>query len=200
MLHHEAYRGLLGVRRERLFSLSTISVFAVCFAAGTGIFSIIYSVVLRPLPYSDPDQLAVVLSKRKSEAAYAPAVPWAYFRVLREQHGTFQECAAYRVYDEVLHTEAGVERIQEADVSPALLSILGVHPFVGRTLAPSDDIPGASPVAMLSYSFWRRRYGGNPAVIGTHVPLGEVVQSTKVVGVLPPDFRFFETRRSSGPL
>ena len=155
--------------------------------ANTAIFGVVNAVLLRPLPYPAPGRL-VVLQERVSEGSgFSPSYP--NFADWREQNRVFQSMAAVRTNENFNFTGAGEpERLQGRVVSAAFLSTLGIEPLLGRDFLSEDDRPGATPAAILSHGFWRRRFGADPNVIGKQLTLNG--QSFAVVGVTPADFQF----------
>jgi predicted permease len=164
----------------------------VALAFGTGanaaIFSVVNAVLLRPLPYPEPDRLMMVW---EDAAAFGfprntPA-PANYFD-WKKDNKTFEDMAAYEERSLALRGGGSPERIQGFAVTANLFAVLGVSPALGRPLAADDDRPGAAEAVLLSDGLWRRRFGASPAVLGTSVLLDG--RPHTVVGVMPRGFAF----------
>ena len=150
--------------------------------ANTAIFSVVNSVLLRPLPYSEPERLAQLWEadtrKGRSEmpASYPNFVDW------RDQKNTFEEVVAYSDWTFNLAGTAEPERIRSAIVSPAFFSILGIKPIRGRGFLTGEDEPGKDLVAVISESLWQRRFDSDPNIVGRSVNLDD--KSFTIVGVI----------------
>jgi predicted permease len=176
------------------FSIIAIAVMALCIGAATSLFTIVRSVLLRPLPFRDPGQLIMVYEHFRSPANnrggfnYNVASPGDYFDWRTQTHG-FQDIAAWRWSGFNLtgeHDELP-EIVNAAAGTWNLFPLLGVPPAFGRTFTEAEDHPGATAV-MLGWSIFQRRFAGNPAVVGTQIHLDGKPYS--VVGVLPEWFKY----------
>jgi predicted permease len=160
---------------------------AIGIGANAAMFSVVHAVLLRPLGYGDPDGLFAVA---RTSATAAPATRWISLRrweVLREARSF--EVGVYRAFaDDVILGGHEPEILRGARISSNVLRILQVQPIAGRAFVPAEDADGSPPVAMISERLWGRRFGRDPAVIGTTISLGSVPHS--VIGVLPADFQF----------
>ncbi len=153
--------------------------------ATTAIFSIVYGVLLRPLPYRDSSSL-VVLNESTPKVGIV-SVSYPNFLDWRQQSHSFSQMAAVH---EVGFDLAGVTQPEAIDgdaVSPNYLSLLGVRPILGRDFDASEEKSGTAPVAILSYALWQSHLGGDPNVIGRTITLDG--HSVAIVGVLPANFR-----------
>jgi putative ABC transport system permease protein len=168
-------------------SLAVLTV-ALGIAATTAIFSVVWGVVLAPLPFPDADELAVVWGYHPQigrETASAPD-----FLDWREQASSFERLAAYARQNANLTGEGEPARLRGARMTAGFFDLLGVEPALGRLPADQEDAPGASPVALLAHQLWLERFGGDPAVVGRALLLdGEPVT---VIGVLPRGFELAE--------
>jgi len=164
--------------------------------ANTAIFSVVYAVLLRPLPYDRPEQLALIWSSfEKSGALHAPTSPIA-LREIRQQSSLLQDVAAIWVGTGTFTGGAEPEQVKLAQVTPNFLSMLGVRPALGRVFTPDEKF-GGRPAIVLSYGLWQRRFGGDPNIIGKGVPFQG--GSPTVVGVLPAWFQLHFSPESSVP-
>jgi putative ABC transport system permease protein len=172
------------------FSIIIILTLALGIGANTAIFSLVDVTILRPLPYAEADRI-VALSEvdRKGDDLM---VSWPDFVDWRDQSKSFSAMAALGGINFNLTGNGVAERLHGLRVSASFLSVLGVHPILGRDFLHSDDRPGAVPVAMLSNSLWKRRFGSDPNVIGRHINLDG--RTYAVACVLAPNFRFLYAR------
>ncbi|HTV54906.1 MAG TPA: ABC transporter permease, partial [Terriglobia bacterium] len=183
--------GLRRLRRNPGFTAAAVITLALGIGANTAIFSVVDAVLLRPLPYPDPAQL-VRFFEDLSQKGYSRArvSPPTYLE-LKTQKRLFEDVAA--VNETSFHRgvdNGGAERLNGALTTYNLFSVLGVRPLLGRTFLPEEDHPGSNHVALLSYAFWRDRFGGNPGIIGRSLRLN--AEPYTVIGVMPPGFSFPE--------
>jgi len=175
------------------FFAVAIAALALGIGANTAIFSAVEAVLLKPLPFAQPDRLVIVWE----DASYigfalntpAPAnyVDW------RAQNRVFTDMAATRFTTASLTGDGQPEQLSGKQVTPNFFDVLGVQPAVGRPFTAEED-KARSPVVVLSYGVWRRRFGGDETLIGREILLNGV--QTKVVGVMPKVF-FFSDRKNS---
>jgi len=170
------------------FTFLSVLTLAIGIGVNTAIFSIVNAALLRPLPYADPDRLVRIWETHTAtdlsemEASYANYVDWI------EQNTVFEGLAGYDAINVTLLGRGIPERISGTRVAASFFSVLGVQPFLGRGYEPEDEHLSSSPVALISYDFWQRYFGGEIAAVGQTVNLSN--QLYTVIGVLPPDFRF----------
>jgi putative ABC transport system permease protein len=177
--------GLRMLRRNPGFTFVAVLTLALGIGANTAIFSVVNAVLLRSLPYHDPDRLVAASYYRGLGGDHA----WvADFKAWRDQAKAFEQIAAYRTDDADLTGNGEPERLTAGTVSASLFTTLGVAPAVGRDFTPEDDTDGSAPTVILSDGLWRRRFGGDPQVIGKAITLRG--QSLTVIGIMPPEFRF----------
>jgi len=175
--------GLRLMRRNPGFSLAAIFTLALGIGANTAIFSLVYGVLLRPLPYRNGGTL-VVLHQQNTKAA-TPDVPFSVKELAdyREQSHTLQGIVEHHTMSFLLSDSRGAERVQTAVVSGNFFDVLGVKPLLGRTFVDADDRMGAAPVIVLSYPYWRDHRGGDPAIVGKVFEMNG--KPHIVIGVLP---------------
>src|SRR5579862_1047428 len=183
--------GFRTLRRTPGFSLIAIIVMALCIGAATSLFTIVRSVLLRPLPFRDPSQLVMVyehFTNRSDPFPYNIVSP-ADFHDWRTQTHGFQDMAAWR-WDQFnltgMHGEMP-EVVQAAAGSWNLFPLFGVQPAFGRSFSESEDRPGGSAV-MLTWSFFERRFSGDPSIVGKQIHLD--AKPYTVVGILPREFTY----------
>ena len=172
------------------FSLVIVSTLALGIGANTAIFSLVDATVLRPLPYPDADRI-VALSEANREGGDL-MVSWPDFLDWQKESWSFSGVAALRGINFNLTGKGQAERLHGLRVSSSFLSVLGVHPLLGRDFRASDDRPGAVPVVMLSNALWKRRFGSDPDIIGRVINLDN--REYAAACVLPANFRFLYAR------
>jgi putative ABC transport system permease protein len=175
------------LRKSPRFTFTAVLVLALGIGANSAIFSLVYSVLLRPLPYQDPGRLAVILgSSEKRGGAFS--VPPADYLDFRERNHSFTSMAAAEVWGPSLTGSGEAEELHGLRASASLFEVLGVHAAAGRVFLPEDGRAGAAPVVVLGPGLFKRRFGGDLSAIGRVVTLNQA--SYTVVGVLPENFYF----------
>ena len=155
---------LRALRRSPGFAAVAVTTLALGIGASTAIFNVVNALLLRPLPYADPDSLFLVES---SPIVSSP--PWVV-SAWRERSRSVRAMAGFRQPQAgTLVTKTDPEQIVSAEVTWNLFSFLGIAPAAGRELTEADALPNAPPVAVLSHDFWRRRFGGDPGIVGTTI-------------------------------
>jgi putative ABC transport system permease protein len=184
-LRHDLRYAFRTLRKNRGFTCVALITLALAIGANTAIFSVVYSALLRPLPYADPDRLMVLNETHPRIGTISVSYP--NFLDWRAQNHVFADMA---VMAGVGYNLSGVDRpetISGQAVSSNFLSLIGVHPLLGRDFDPSEDKPGAAPVVMLSYPLWQSHFASRPDAIGRSVSLDG--RGFTIVGVLPREFR-----------
>ncbi|HLY20091.1 MAG TPA: ABC transporter permease [Bryobacteraceae bacterium] len=165
---------------------------AIGIGANTTIFSIIDTILLRPLPYRDPGQLVRLYETEAAPGHYPFAPP--DFLDWKAQNKTFQDMALYGWSGDMNLSGGGrPDHVLAVPTEANFFSLLGVQPLLGRTWAAGEDQPGKDQVAILSYGLWREHFAGDPGVVGRSISLNS--KKYTIVGVMPASFRFpFETQ------
>ncbi|HKW31825.1 MAG TPA: ABC transporter permease [Candidatus Acidoferrum sp.] len=174
--------------RAPMFAVITLVTLAAAVGANTIVFSVLEGVLLKPLPYTNGEQLAGVrLTAPGIELNDFELSPSDYF-IFREQGRTFQDIGLYADESVSVTGLAEPEQVQALRVTDGTLPILGIRPVLGRAFTKQDDSPGTPETAMLTYGYWRRTFGGDVSAIGRTV----VVDGTgrQIIGVLPKTFHF----------
>src|SRR5882724_6998012 len=155
------------LRRKPGFTLIAVLALALGIGANTAIFSVVNAVLLRPLPYQQPDRLVMVWQRLTGATSYPllPCSPPDYIDY-RDQTQTLENVAAFLNDNFTLITPSGAERVQGSRVSSNLFPLLGISPLRGRTFTTAEDKFGADPVAVLSYGAWKSRFGSDPDILG----------------------------------
>jgi putative ABC transport system permease protein len=180
--------GVRMMRKNPGFTLVAVLTLALGIGANTAIFSLVNAVLLRPLPYSDPDRLVVMVKSYPQKGLDSWGLSQADFAMYRDQNHVFERMAAYTSTGFNLTDVGEPERIRGASVTADFFSVLGASPVLGRDFRPEEDAPGKNVVCILSYGFWQRRFGGDPKIIGTSLSLNN--SPIEVVGVMPQGFGF----------
>lgn len=178
-----------GLHRAPRFTASAILTLGLGLGAATVVFSVVDHVVLRPLPFSAPDELFVVRERIAQIAHQYPTMAANASHFLEWQRGcsACEGVGAIRPVATTLTGSGDPQRIDALRTSANLFPLLGVRPAYGRLFHEGEDVPGRDAVVVLGSGFWRRQFGADPAVIGRTITVGEA--SLEVVGVLPADFR-----------
>jgi predicted permease len=157
-------------------------------AANSIIFSAVRAVLLRPLPYRQPDRLVQVWDSGPRSGGESDWVSFPDFRDWRAVNRVFEEIAAWRYATLTLSGGREPEAMLGMEVTDRLFAVLGVKPALGRTFLPGEDRPGRETVAVISHGLWQRRFGGDPGVAGSRVNIEG--KPYTIIGVMPAQFRF----------
>ena len=184
------------------FTLAALVTLALGIGANTAIFSVVNTVLLRPLPYKDPGRL-VMIGDRGADGSPVN-VGYATFHDLRDRSRTLSEMAAVRSWNPTLAGGGEAERLSAMRVTWNYFAMLGVAPALGRGFTAAEDRPEQWHVVLLSDGLWRRRFGADPDVVGRTVSMNDV--SYRIVGVMPASFeplvsaRFYQPAELWAPL
>jgi predicted permease len=189
LLRDDLRQARRSLARDRGVALVVVLVLALGIGATTAIFSLVHSVVLRPLAYRDPDRLFVVREGVNATPRGAATLPAnvRHFLAWREQTTTFEAMALVKYSAPSLTGFGEPRRVEGANVTAGFFGLLGVHASRGRTFAAGEDATGRDRVVVVSDTFWRQ-LGADVALVGRRLMLDG--ESLEVVGILPPDFRF----------
>jgi putative ABC transport system permease protein len=172
--------------KNPVFAMTAAGTLALAIGANTVMFSVLYAVVLRPLPYRSPDRLAMLWTEdptqnlREGRSALWDVQQW------RTESRTLEDVATFDSVGALLTRADGVEPIRAASISSNLLPLLGVQPVVGRNFSTGDAEQQRRRV-LVSYRFWHARFGGSPGALGATLVINDT--PSEIVGILPPDFR-----------
>jgi predicted permease len=157
-------------------------------AANSIIFSAVRAVLLRPLPYRQPDRLVQVWDSGPRSGGESDWVSFPDFRDWRAANQVFEEIAAWRFATLTLSGGPEPEAVLGLEVTDRLFAVLGVQPALGRTFLPGEDRPGRETVAVISHALWQHRFGSDPEVAGSRVNIAG--KPYTIIGVMPAQFRF----------
>ena len=178
------------LRRTPGFTSIAVIVMALGIGANVALFTVVRSVLLKPLPFEDPDRLLMV---NESKTGNVPnSVAGGMFDEWRKNNRSFERMAVVHTGENQLSGEGGQlpERLKSGMNSWELFSTLGVHPMIGRDFTAADDSPSANGVIIISASLWQRRFGSDPNVVGRTVDLD--AKPHTIIGVMPAWFAFPE--------
>jgi predicted permease len=168
------------MRRNPAFALTAVLTLSLGIGGSTAMFTVIHSVLLKPLEYKDPDRLVQI----------SGGSTIGRFEEIRAAARSYSEIGAFNfgIGNPTLSGESGPEVLRAARVSANFLRILGVEPLLGRSFQSEEDVAGGPPVAMISAELWQRRFGGDPLIVGKTAPLA--AEPHTIIGVLPAAFQF----------
>jgi putative ABC transport system permease protein len=176
------------LRKNPGFTAVAVIALALGIGANTAIFSVVNTVLLRPLPYKDPEQLVMVWEDASRHGYPRDTPAAANFVDWRDQNSVFSGMAAIADMNFNLTGAGNPERLKGRRVSASLFPLLGVDPQLGRVFSAAEDQPGAQKVVLMSYRLWQRRFGGDQAIIGKTLTLNDEIYT--VIGVMPVRFQF----------
>src|SRR5690242_764765 len=165
-------------------TIIVIIALALGIGANTAIFSVVNAVLLRPLPYEEADRL--VFLNEKSPVLDEMSISYPNFTDWRNQNQTFEKMGVYNRASYNLTGSGEAERIVTGQVSADLFSVLRVNALHGRVFTNDEDKPGGTPVVVLSYPLWQRRFGGQMSILNQPITLNG--KSYVVIGVMPDNF------------
>jgi putative ABC transport system permease protein len=172
--------------RHPAFTVVAVVTLMLAIGVNTTIFSVVNAVLLKALPFREPQQL-VSIHKNPSDSGF-PGIAAYQYVAWKENGASFDDLAAYTDNNFNLTGKGEPERISCAQVTASLFTTLGLQPVRGRVFLPEEDKPGANKVALVSEAFWQRRYGRDEAILQDTLTLNNEPYS--IVGVMPASFRF----------
>ena len=176
------------LRKNPGFTAVAVLTLALGIGANTAIFSVVYAMLLKPLPYSQPEQLLTLFEAQPQAGVKATGWSYANFAEVREQNRIFSDMAGSQQHQLTLTGRGEPSVVNTSVVTPELFSVFGQRPIVGRPFYPEDGKPGAPAAVILSENLWRGSFGADPKVIGSSINLDK--RSFTIVGVMPAVFRF----------
>jgi predicted permease len=183
------------LRRAPMFTVMTLVTLAAAIGANTVVFGVIEGVLLKPLSYPKPDELAGIwLTAPGINITNLQLSPGDYF-IYRDQNQTFQDIG---VYSDDMDSVTGIgepEQVQALNVTDGLLPLLGVQSYLGRMISRKDDTPDAPQTVMLSYAYWQSKFGGSQAIVGKTIVVDG--KQREIIGVLPRGFHFLNETRDA---
>src|SRR5262245_30813017 len=169
------------------FTLIAVITLALGIGANTAIFSVVNAVLLRPLPYAEPERMVALWESNKQRSVDRNAISYPNFFDWRAQSKSFERMASYYTNYMALTGVAAPVNLRSAVVSPDLFATLGVRPQLGRWFVGEEEKPGIR-AAIINHGLWQRQFGGDPNIVGRAVTLND--KPFNVVGVMPAGFQF----------
>ncbi len=179
--------GLRMLARNPGFTAVAIITMALGLGANTALFSVVNGVMLKSLPFKEPDRLMFVLETNAKFPAPGVSASSLNYRDWKEQNHSFESIAARQGFAGNFTSSERPEKIQGEKVTWDYFPTLGVAPIAGRTFTQEEDKPGGPTVLLLSNGLWQRRFGGDPGIVGRTVPFNG--QNATVIGIMPNDYR-----------
>jgi putative ABC transport system permease protein len=178
--------GIRSLLKHPGFTALVIVTLALGIGASTAIFSVVNTVLLRPLPYRQADRI-VAIQELNAQGTRGQVTP-ANFLDWRAQNTVFENLAAMLTRPANLASQDQAERIELAMTSANFFAVFGIDPVQGRVFIPSDEQAGHAPVVVVSYALWQRRFAGDPGLVGKPITIDG--QSYTVVGIAPAGFQY----------
>jgi predicted permease len=184
------------LRRTAGFTIVSVLTLALGIGATTAVFSVINGVLIKPLPYAEPESLVAVLHSAPglklppAARGVVRASLTQYFTYL-DRNRTFESMGLYAGVTVTLTGDGVPEQVAILGVTEGTLRTLRVSPMLGRAFTPHDDAPGSPRTAILTYGYWQRRSGGDRSVVGRDITLDG--QRRQIIGVMPRGFQFLDT-------
>ena len=189
MISQDIKHAIRSLRRKPSFTTVVVLTLAIGIGGTTAIFGAVNAVLLRPLPYPQPDQLVrVYKTPLQQPERIGGAVSPPDFTDWRHDNSGFIELAAYDNDSFALTGSGAAEQIPTGEVTGGFFTVMGMAPLLGRAITTDDDPMGARDVVVLSHALWVRRFGANPSMIGQPLVLDGV--SREVIGVMPAGFQY----------
>ncbi|HXU36109.1 MAG TPA: ABC transporter permease [Blastocatellia bacterium] len=176
------------LRKNPGFTAITVITLTLGIGVNTAIFSLVDGILLRPLPYQQPDRLVRVINSQRQLGLDTWGLSQANFTYLRDQNHSLEAVAAYSTSGANLTGNGEPERVSLGTVSADFFKVLGIPPLLGRAFQAGEDTLGNNAVCVISYGFWQRRFGGDPNIVGKSLELNSA--ASEVVGVMPAGFGF----------
>jgi putative ABC transport system permease protein len=190
-LRYDLRHAVRAMTRQPGTTFIIVVTLALAIGANTAVFSAVHTVLLRPLPYPQPERLVMVWEKREAEGVMRNSVSPADYLDWARLNQSFAAIAAFNGSALDLTGEGDPEKIEAAGVSAPYFDVFGVGALYGRTFQEGDDVIGRNHLVVLAHALWRQRFGSDPKVVGRSIMLNSV--SFQIVGVLPANAKFPNT-------
>jgi len=174
------------LRNSPGFTAITLVTLALGIGANTAIFSVVNTVLIRALPYKNPDSLVLIWSDERHSGTHRDQVSFTDGDDYRTRSHVFENVVTFGDWSAVFADSGTPERISGMQVSDGYFALMGARPLLGRTFSPEEQIEGKDQVIILGYGLWQRRFGGDRAIVGKQITLS--ARPYTVVGVMPKDF------------
>ena len=172
------------------FSWIAVFTLALGIGATSAVFSLIQGVLLSPPPYRQPERLALIPSTRNPETGHTRTWAAAQWMDWQKEAKSFEDIAGYSWTFNFLMLAEGSESVEGMWVTPNYFGVMGLKPLLGRTFGSSETGVRPAPVIILGYGLWKRRFGGDPNIVGKTVRISRSETPPTVIGVMPQGVRF----------
>ena len=187
-LKHVARR----LARSPMFTVVTLVTIGLGVGANTAIFSVVNGILLKPLPYPDPERLASVWQSAPGLGMQELNLSPSDYFTFRDENRSFQQFGIWSGDSVSVTGLAMPEQVQALLVTEGTLNALGIQPMLGRWFTPRDDTPGSPETVILTYGYWQRKFGGDASAIGRQIRLDGMPR--EIIGVMPQSFRFLDLK------
>ena len=189
-LVHDLRHALRLMLRAPGFTLAALATLALAIGVNTAVFSVVYGVLLRPLPYADQDRIVILSEEHPGGHAIIrdPRLSNLTFAAWRDHARTIEGLSGYSTQTFTIVNGNETERVNGGSMSPAAFGTLGVSPAIGRFFRPEEAVAGNNNVVVISDRFWRSKLGGDPNAVGRTLQIDGRVH--EVIGVAPASFYF----------
>lgn len=178
----DARYGMASLRREPVFAAVAIAVLALGIGANTAMFSVVDGVLLKPLPFPDPERIVLVWEAPTPTSTNSTTT--RNFVEFKQRNRTFEALSAESLSTATVQIAGVPTRLQGRYVSADHFAVFGVQPILGRDFRPDEDVPGADRVLIISHAAWQQSFGGDPGILGREILLDD--DPHRIIGVLPP--------------
>ena len=183
---------LRGLRRSPMFTVVSLVTIGLAVGANAAIFSVINGVLLKPLPYAEPERLVSVRQSSPALNLLDMELSPADYYTFRDENRTFEEFGLWSGGSVSITGLAAPEQVRSLTVTDRTLAVIGAQPSMGRWFTAKDDSAGSPQTAILTHGYWQRKFGGEASAIGKRILVDG--QSTEIIGVMPQSFRFLDEK------
>jgi predicted permease len=187
-LSRDVRLAMRGLARDKGFTVAALLTFALCLGANVALFAVVNAVLVRPLPFPNPDRIVTVYNSYPRAGVDKAGASVPHYLERRAGVAAFAEAAAYRDGGVTLGEAGSPDRVASMQVTPSFFKVLGVSAARGRTFTEDEGVYGKDAEVVLSDSLWKQDYASNPGAVGRKVRVDGKPQT--IIGVMPPGFRF----------
>ncbi len=177
------------MRKDAPVTAAAIVILALGIGSTTAVFTLVNGILVRPLPYPDPERI-VAVDEYQKETDFRGDVAFPNYQDLRARTRLLEDLGVYQEGLRTIRGEGDAEMVPGAQISDGVFHVLGVKPILGRVFTREEDVPNGPKVVVLSEELWKRRYAGDPSILGKTVEIGPT--RFMVIGVMPASFHFPE--------
>lgn len=188
MIAHDLRYAFRVLRKDWSVTLAAIVILALGIGSTTIVFSLANGLLLRPLPYPEPNRIVAVGEDSPKDPTEHDEISFPNYRDLRARTHLLEDIGIYAGGDAPIRGEGPAEIVQIGQMTDGVFPVLGVEPLLGRVFTRADDLPSALKVVVLGEGVWERRYGRDPRILGKDLQIGD--SRWTVIGVMPKTFRF----------